>query len=195
MSTDPVSEDESSSTQSWMDESKWAFIQENFGLVSRVAESWREKGGRHVPWDDLFQGAILLAAVCLRTWDPERGTFSTYYYNAANNPDRYMHKSIFSEYTQENGYNSVHSTDFRMVDDEDDSNAISRAMADDELPLEDQVIARDESRRLAIAVARLPEDLQSHALDILNERVDWSDVKVTADLHRRTLEALREEMA
>lgn len=154
---------------------------------------WR-KDEPHISWDDLNQGAWLLAAVCMKTWDKERGTFGTYYFNAAKNPERYMGRSVFDTYSGKHGYNKVLSTNYFREDDDDETNVISRSMHDENECVEDIVEAADESKRLAAAIKQLPDELQSHALDILNERVDWSDIKVTVDLHRRTLEALREEM-
>jgi len=178
-----------------MDESKWRLLQENSRLISTVALKWRDTGGgRYVMWDDLYQGAMLLAAVCLKTWDPENGTFATYYYKAASRPERYLVRGIFGEYTAKNGFQLVHSIDLQMgTGGEDDSDDIASNVSNGEC-LEEQVIAKDESQRLAQAISRLPDDLQSHALDILNESVDWSDVGAVVEIHNRTLEALKEEM-
>lgn len=193
MSTDPVSKDDGCSKQSWMDESKWEFLQKNWGLILTAAKKWREsKGGHTVEWDDIVHGALLLACVCMKTWDPEKSKFATYYFQAATHQERYLHRGLFKEHTEKNGYAQVHSLDWSDRDGDDDD-TIKDTIADEE-DLIDAIEARDESKRLAMAVAKLPDDLESHALDILNDRVNWSDVATTRDLHNRTLEALREEM-
>lgn len=194
MSTDPVSKDDGSSELSWMDESKWQFLQENSKLISVIALRWREHGGgRYVMWDDLYQGALLLFAVCLKTWTPDKGTFSTYYYKAATRPEKYLVRGIFGEYTEKNGRELIHSLNVVMGTDDDGSDDIASNVSDGAC-LEDEIIAKDESKRLAQAISRLPDDLQSHALNILNDDINWADVGSVVDLHNRTLEALRGEM-
>lgn len=193
MSTDQVSKDDGSSWQSWMDESKWTFIQENWGLILTVAQKWRKRGGETVDWDDIVHGAMMLAVVCLRTWDPERNAFSTYYMHAAKSPERYMHRSLFRNYNRETGFEQVHSLDKWITggDGEDDLLVDKIAGEDD---IVDLVEARFESHRLRSAIDRLPEDLKEHALNIINDEVDWNDLEHVVSVHNRTIEALREEM-
>jgi DNA-directed RNA polymerase specialized sigma24 family protein len=150
-------------------------------------------GGRRVENDDLVHGAMLLACVCLKTWNEDKGTFSTYYFKAAGNPGRYLNRSIFREYTKSNQYRQVFSIDIPYGGDHTKETVSDAVPGEDNI--EDEVMQRDESKRLASAIARLPDDLQSHALDILNDSVDWSDVENIVKVHNRTLEALRREMS
>jgi hypothetical protein len=194
MNTDPANRDDGSSKQSWMDESKWEYLLKNWGLILTVAKKWREsKGGHTVEWDDIVHGALLLACVCMKTWDPEKSKFSTYYFQASTHQERYLHRGLFKEHTEKNGYTQVHSIDRPGDHNNDDDGDIKDTIASED-DLIEIIESRDEAKRLAFAVAKLPDHLQSHALDILNDRVNWSDVATTRDLHNKTLEALREEM-
>jgi DNA-directed RNA polymerase specialized sigma subunit len=182
-----------------MDESKWEYLQENSRLISAVAKkigkAYNDRYGEFT-WDELYSTALMLAAICLRSYDPEKGEFSTYYMNAAKHPARVMRHMKTGHY-HELGYALSTEELLRPQESQTDHGEgkqrdVSWSISPDQL--EDEVDREFMTEKLYQAISKLPEHLRQHALDTLEGTVCWKDTSSTVAMRRQMLQLLREEM-
>jgi len=176
-----------------MDESKWEFLQENWGLISEVARKWRNRGCQHLEKQELEHAALMLAVACLKSWDSSKSTFSTYYYSAARNPEKFIDRGLLVHHHKDNDYQAQDSLNSYYRDGDGGFDEIGNRTASSELT-DEEALDNIESEQLRRVVHRLPDDLRAHALRMLFGEVDWKDVEATRELQARTMEALRREM-
>lgn len=193
-----------STNKSWMDESKWAFLQENWGLIRKVAIMWFKKTKR-VPLEECESGAMMLAVHCLRSYDPAKARWSTYYMKAAaSTTQMWRHISATGNYFSTEARDKLDllraqgamlSTSICL----DASDAVDYHDVRDATPkgddcTETEAIGNLDAALLHQAINQLPHELKKHALDTLNDAVSWKNVEHTAKLRREVLEELRRLM-
>lgn len=174
-----------------MDESKWGFILENWGLVIKVAEIWKKKVGPKVDMDELVSGAVELATKCLRTWTPERGTFSTYYYNAARNHG-HLRNVIYNTQTAKGVGHIGSLNEVTSIHDDHTDEAVDMISCTSET--DEAAISNAMSKKLHAAIAQLPPRLRRHAHQTLSGEVDWKNLDSTVKQRQEMLELLRQHM-
>jgi hypothetical protein len=121
----------------------------------------------------------------MRSWDPAKGEFSTYYYKAAENPFKWV---IFkTQSRQHNGWHTSLNRNKYFGEDEDELiDCVTESSV-----VEEEVEAMVMAEKLHKAIARLPRHLRRHAEDTLEGRVTWSNTKETVETRNEMLKALR----
>lgn len=171
-----------------MDESKWKFILDNYGLIITVKTEWKKRFGKksRVENEEIESAALYLAVKCMSSWDPARGNFSTYYFAAAKR-DPFKHMIFNTQYNKNGG--PMYSLNKNVPEAEDGEDGIDLLHALENL--EEYVESKIMSDNLHKAINRLPDRLKEHALQTLEGTVVWRDLKGTVALRRETLSALR----
>ncbi len=190
-SSSQPSSDDGSSTESWMDESKWKYIQDNYGLIMKVAQMWRKIYGKTVPREELESAAVILATKCLKSWDIEKGAFSTYLYKAARHPQRF----VITYTDKDTEYNNVASLNWSAAYTGEDADLTLQDQISDEVHVEETAISRIMSEELHAAINRLPPALRQHAYATLEGKVSWQGLSKTVATRRKMLKLLKEELS
>lgn len=197
-----------SSGDSWMDEEKWQFLLDNWGLIYKAAHSWNKKADG-VPLEECVSGAMMMAVHCLRSFDPKTARWSTYYMRAASStqqmwrwidrPGTYFsaERPDLRELLESQGnmmsLNIALDHDDGKLDSREHS-AVQRLTARSDDHTDEQAISNIDAEHLHRAIEKLPHQLRKHAWNTLTESVSWTDPKRTARLRREMLEELRRLM-
>lgn len=197
MSTERHTTDTPSTKPSWMDASQWTYVLQNWGLICEVAKRWAKKYNvkKHEQlWGQIDSAAMMLFVNCLRSYDPSKGAFSTYYYNSAERTHGKYMQGLRPGYQHRIG--TTVSIDALLKNRDREG-----GLEDEDMPeFQDSLCVHEETERklmsqqLHAAIAKLPPELRKHAHETLSGTVDWNNTELTVATRREMLRLLREEM-